>query len=462
MSSTSVENRLQTNVPFLLAAFSNAQDALAGSGLSWLRRTRSNALSRFAELGFPTQKNEDWRFTPVDPIAESCFALAEEPGLLDVKTLEKLSLGLPETGRLVFVDGLYSPELSQTHLEPGIRIGSLASLLNSNPGLVEPLIAGKTQDLGPFAALNMGFFQDGAFIHLPRNAILSQPLHVAFVSTGAPAKTLHHHGDSPSQASMTVNGMAVMAHPKVLLLAEEGTKAVIIEEFIAAAQRPYFTNVVTEMVIGDNAQIEHYKLQLESEQAFHVASSRIRQGRDSSFVSHSISLGGVLVRNDLNVLLEAEGAQCVLNGLYLASGRQHVDNHTVIDHLKPHGRSSELYKGVLDGHARAVFSGSIIVRPDAQKTSAMVYNKNLLLSEHGLVHTKPDFKIHANDVQCKHGATIGQVSAEALFYLRSRGIGQEAARKMLVHAFASEMLDRMNVAEIKESLERWLQDRLAD
>lgn len=462
MSSPSVEDRLQTKAPFFLAAFSSAENRLTGSRLSWMRATRKGAIARFAELRFPTTKNEDWRFTSVGPIAESRFTLAKEPGFLDVETLEKLSLYLPKAGRLVFVDGLYSPELSKTHLEPGVTTGSIASLLNSNPALLEPLIAGKTQDLGPFAALNMGFCQDGAFIHLSRNVVLSQPLHVAFVSTGAPAKTFHLNGDSQSQESMTSDGTTVMAHPRVLILAEEGAKATIVEEFTGTDQRPYFTNTVTEIRISDNAQIEHYKLQREGEKAFHVASIRIRQGRDSSFVSHSISLGGVLVRNDLNVLLEAEGAQCALNGLYLAAGKQHMDNHTVIDHLKPHGRSSELYKGVLDGHARAVFSGSIIVRPDAQKTSAQVYNKNLLLSEHGLVNTKPDFKIYANDVQCKHGATVGQISAEALFYLRSRGISLESARKILVQAFASEMIGRIGIVAVREALERWLHVRLPD
>ena len=423
------------------AAFERLAPGFPGRGQGWLEDLRRESLGRFRRLGLPTEKDEEWRFTSVGPIAKTDFAPAPRPARYDDVDLKELSLSLFDAYRMVFVNGYFVPELS-TELPPdgtgapvggaGCELASLARLLNDKPQKVKAHFASRNGSTKAFAALNTALFQDGAVIVLGPGAQLDKPVHLLFVSTMHEAPT--------------------MAHARVLVVAEKGARATIVEEYAGGGPIPTFTNVVTEVSAGEGSHLDYYRLQREGCVAFHVSSLQVRQGRDSVFQAHSISLGGALVRNDASVSLEAEGADCALNGLYLLGGRQHLDNHTVIDHATPHGTSRELYKGVLDGHARAVFDGSIVVRRAAQKTDARVYNKNLLLSEHGLVNTKPEFKINANDVQCKHGATIGQIPAEALFYLRSRGIGAEAARSLLIFAFASEMVDRVAIGPLREAL----------
>lgn len=409
------------------------QARLPGSGLDWLGKIRADADARFRELGFPKTTHEDWRFTSVEPIAKIDFtpAAADFSGL-KASQLDGLALGPADSSRLVFVNGYFSRELSSAP-EAGLTLTGLAEALRSSPGELQPYLARKADaQAQAFTALNTASFADGAFVRLPKNAGLEKPIHLLFISTGS--------------------GRPTVSHPRVLVVVESGAKAALIEEYVSLGSGSAWTNAVTEIFLAENAKLDHYRLGRENGDVFHISATQVGQARGSVYTSHSVSLGGGLVRNDLSVALEAEGAECTLNGLYMVDGRRHVDNHTLIDHAKPHTSSRELYKGVLDGPSRAVFNGAILVRPDAQKINSVQSNKNLILSEGGLVHSKPEFKIFANDVQCKHGATIGQISPDALFYLRSRGLGLEEARKLLVYAFISEMVDRFALEPLKKSL----------
>jgi Fe-S cluster assembly protein SufD len=258
----------------------------------------------------------------------------------------------------------------------------------------------------------------------------------------------------------TADAAGSATHPRVLILAERDSEGSVIETHCGLGDTPYWTNAVTEIVAADNARVDHYRLQQESLSAFHTSLVEIHQGRDSNVTTHSVSFGGGLVRNDVEVVLEGENCECTMNGLYAVNGRQHVDNRTCVDHTKPHCSSHQLYKGILDGHSRGVFGGKIIVRPDAQKTDAYQSNKNLLLSENAEINTKPQLEIDANDVKCSHGATIGQIDEEAAFYLRSRGIGESAARSLLTYAFAADLLERMKFEPIRKRFEALLMTRL--
>ena len=284
--------------------------------------------------------------------------------------------------------------------------------------------------------------EDGAYVHIPKGVYLEQPIHLVFVSTA--------------------DAGPVVSHPRNLIVAETGSQATIIESYLGLGDGVYFTNAVTEIVVGENAVIDHYKVGREAQQAYHVGTTQIYQDRSSNASSHAVTIGGAIVRNDINTLLDGEGAQCTLNGLYLVSGRQHVDNHLRVEHAKPHCDSREFFKGVLDGHGKAVFTGRIIVRKDAQKTDAKQTNMNLLLSKHAQVDTKPQLEIFADDVKCTHGATIGQIDENAMFYLRSRGLSEPAARSLLVFAFASEAIDRIRPQLLRAQLRQMLFDRLPE
>src|SRR5262249_41723876 len=308
--------------------------------------------------------------------------------------------------RLVFVNGRFQGELSK--LPRGIEVGSLAATMQSGHATAEQHLARHAgyKDHA-FVALNTAFLEDGAFIEVPKETVLEQPLHLVFLS---------------------VPTGPVVSHPRSLIVVGRDAQVSVVESYFGFSEKTYFTNAVTEIVAGENAIVEHYKLQQEQEQAFHVSTLQVHQERASSFTSHSISLGGALVRNDVNTVLDGEGAESTLNGLYIGKGAKRVDNHTTIDQAQPHCSSREIYKGILDGKASAVFNGKIVVRKGAQKTDAKQTNKNLLLSEDATINTKPQLEIYADDVKCTHGATIGQLGEESVFYLRSRGIGQEEAR----------------------------------
>ncbi len=408
-----------------LAEFERAAGTLPG-----LRRMRRQAIDRFAALGFPTGSEEGWRFTDVSPLAEIPFHHAA--GTANPQQFAGVARGPLRACQIAFVDGRFAPAFSSLDLPPGVAVESLASRLQAGTDLEGILGSLVPFEANPFAALNAAFMSDGAVVRLARGAAVAPPIHLLFISS--------------------LHGEPYVTHPRVLVDAGEGSRATIVESYLGPAGGVYFTNAVTEIAAGDGAAVDCISVQRESPDAFHVASLRARIGRAAAFTHHSISFGGRLARLDLGALLDGEGAECTLNGLYEVGGAQLVDHHTLIDHAKPHGTSRELYKGILDGRSRGVFDGRIVVRADAQKTNAMQTNKNLLLSKDALVNTKPQLEIFANDVRCKHGATIGQLDQDVLFYLRSRGIGREEARRLLVHAFASEIIDQVRIDAVRAQL----------
>ncbi len=429
-----------------LTAFARLEKRLPSNGRSWVVPLRKEAIARFADLGFPTVKDEAWRSTSLARLTKVPFTPAEGGRVegLTPELLERLTFEPWDCSHLVFVNGRYAPDLSRLRAQPvGVRVMSLAEALASERSLLEPHLgrlaraADRTQ---VFAALNTAFLEDGAFLHVPAGVVIEEPIHLLFVSTA--------------------NGRPAMSHPRVLVVAGEASRATLVESFVGIRNDVYFTNAVTEIVAGPAAVIDHYRLQRESEEAFHITTLAAEVGRGASYACHAVALGGGLVRNDVSVVLGGEGGDCTLNGLYVTAGRQHVDNHTLIDHASPRCTSRELYKGVLDDASRGVFDGMIIVRPDAVRSDARQENRNLLLSEEALVDTKPTLQILNDDVKCSHAATIGQLDEDALFYLRSRGLGEEAARSLLIHAFTGDLVGRIKVSPVRIGLDCLLMTRL--
>ena len=401
-----------------------------------LARTRRKAIERFNKLGFPTLKNEEWRFTNLAPLTKVPFHLAGDDGDLPSRSaLSSVPLAEEASCRLVFVNGRYSPEMSRPKQLAGGVIGNLSKHLHEE-WVQEHLARYALFQDHAFTALNTAFFQDGAVLLLPRGLVVAEPIHLIYVST--------------------VSGEPTVSHPRSLIVAGAGSQAAIVESYVGRDSEVYLTNAVTEVVLEECAVIDHYKIQQESREGFHAATLQVQQGSQSRFTSFSIALGGALVRNEINAVLAAPGGECTLNGLYMATGQQLIDNHTVIDHAQPHCASHELYKGILAERARGVFSGKIYVRQDAQKTDAKQTNQTLLLSEEATINAKPQLEIYADDVKCTHGATVGQLDDEALFYLRSRGIGNDEARSLLTFAFANDIIGRIRIDPVRTVLEKRL------
>jgi Fe-S cluster assembly protein SufD len=426
--------------------FGDIEGALSSAGPDWLHGLRRQGLAAFKTLGFPGLRDEAWRGTRVKPIADKAFgAVASyQPNGFKIEDLRRHTFEDHECRRITFVDGHFAPELSSVCDVPeGVILTSLKQALADMPQLVEPHL-GKVVSFeqAPFVALNTAFIHDGAFVYLSDNVMVKDPIHVAFVTTRADAVT----------------------HPRLLVVAGKNAQATIVESYVGTGDA-YFTNVVSEFVCGENAQLTHCKLQREARSAFHVATQHADLAANSRFATENVSIGGALVRNDVNSVLGGEGIDCRVDGLYLAGERQHVDNHTYIRHAQPHCHSFELYKGILNGRARGVFNGKIYVDPDAQKTDAKQSNSCILLSDNARVNTQPQLEIFADDVKCTHGATVGQLDEDAVFYLRSRGIADNEARNILVYAFAAEVLERITVDSIRNRLEAdlfdWLQEYYA-
>jgi len=443
-----------------LSHFAELTKSRQGQEPPWVRALRQAAFSRFLELGFPGTDLEEWRFTNVAPLARVPWELAlAAGGRLDAESEEVARFSFERSWagqahpawldarfhRIVFVDGHFVAELSALDgLPRGVTVASLRSTLKKQPDRLEPRLARYLRyQEAPFAALNTAFFTDGAVVYVDRGVVLDEPIHLLFLSSGA------------SGARPTV------AHPRNLIVAGAASQVRIVESYAGPEDRSYFTNAVTELSAGDGAVVDHYKVERESLAAFHLGYLQIEQGPSSNVTSFSLSLGGRLVRNDLNVVLDGEGACSTLNGLYVGSGTQHIDNHTRIDHVRAHCTSREYYKGILDQQAQGVFNGRIIVRPGAQKTDARQTNKNLLLSEKALANSNPQLEIFADDVKCTHGATIGHLDADAIFYLRSRGLSLEAARNLLTYAFLNDIQSRIRIDPIRVELERDLFRKLA-
>jgi Fe-S cluster assembly protein SufD len=400
----------------------------------WLARFRRESLDRFESLGFPTMKNEDWHFTSVAPIADRVFHPSEGKAL----SREILaSFQLPQLGgpTVTFVNGHYSAELStKLDEESGVSFESTADAIRRDSGesLRQQLGTIAVPASSAFTALNSAFFRDGAVLRLTRNAVVDAPIHLVFIAAG---------------------GDGSVSHPRNLIVADAHSQATIVESYVTLGDAESFTNVVTEVSLGEGARLSHYKLQSESRRAFHVGTVQARQARNSWYESFSFATGADLSRTNVYTVLDGDAAECVLNGLYLADGTQHMDHQTYVEHVAPNCPSHELYKGILDGRSHGVFNGKVYVHPEAQKTDGKQSNNNLLLSSHARVDTKPQLEIFADDVKCTHGATVGRLDETALFYLRSRGIGMATARQLLTYAFAADVLERLQLAPLKEALE---------
>jgi Fe-S cluster assembly protein SufD len=424
-----------------LARFEQFLSHRAAADPSWLTTIRRDAAAAFGRLGFPTTRDEEWRFTNVAPITEMAYEAPTAPVTATRADLQPFLVRRLHCTLLVFVNGRYAAEWStRSNLPRNSVVGSLGATLATDPGLVDPYFSRCAKhETQPFAALNTAFAEDGAFVHIPAGAVVQDPIHVLYFTTP---------------------GAAIVTHPRTILVVGDHSQVKLIEQFAGAPGAHYFTNVVTEIVGGEHSNVRHYRVQRESLAAHHVSSTAIYLEKHAVFTQQSFTLGGGLVRNDITAALDAQHIECTLNGLYLADGRRLVDNHTSIDHAKPNCASHEVYKGMLDGHARGVFNGKIFVREDAQKTDAKQTNQVLLLSEDATIDTKPQLEIFADDVKCTHGATVGQLDEDMMFYLRARGIGRAQARAMLIHAFASDLIDRVSLEPLREALEETLLGQL--
>ena len=417
----------------------------------WLREIREGAIARFAALGFPTMKQEAWRFTSVAPIAEQHFTLAPSPvsRLPSPAVVESLALGLGP--RIVVVDGRYAPGLSSlAGLPEGVQATSLAAATRAGSGgeLARRHLAryAPWQD-NAFAALNTAFLADGAFVHIAADTALAQPLEILFLATSG-------------AGGGAADGPAV-SHPRSLFVVERGARAALIESYASLADGVQWTNAVTETVVGEAARVELYRVQREGRNAYHIATTQSRQERDSYLALHALTLGGSLARHDITTVLDGPGAELILNGLYLLGGSQHADHHTVIDHAQPHCASHEFFNGVLAERAHGVFNGRIIVRPGAQRTDSKQTNNNLLLSTEARADSQPQLEIYADDVKCTHGSTVGPLDQTALYYLRSRGLSPETARSLVTYGFAAEILGRMQRPDVRERLDGLVRAGLA-
>jgi Fe-S cluster assembly protein SufD len=405
---------------------------------AWLSLLRGESFERFLDLGFPTTDEEDWRFTSVAPLAGTRFTLGSlargrSKGAEAASILHSHPLTSWKRHELVFVNGIFAPELSSIGKLPrGVVVTSLARALESQVDEVEAVLGLPPVDGSTiFADLNRAFLEDGAFVYVPEGILVEEPIHLVFVtSVVKPA----------------------VSHPHNLLMVERRGEARIVESYLGGDGSEYFTNSVTEIIAGSGAAIDHYKIQREGIRAYHLSSQRLLQARSARLQNLSLSLGARLARNDIHGLLDGEGSDLTLNGLYVVRGDQHVDHHTVIDHKAPQCTSRELYKGVLDDNSSGVFNGRIIVRPEAQKTNARQTNKNLLLSDEALVNSNPQLEINADDVKCAHGATIGQLDKDALFYLRSRGIVYDEARRILTRAFMAEVSEQIRIDALRDAM----------
>ncbi|MFO0998541.1 MAG: Fe-S cluster assembly protein SufD [Alphaproteobacteria bacterium] len=389
---------------------------LPGCNLPWLARLREESAEKLGTWGFPTTKDEAWHYTNLRSLAETALA----PSLGSLGSVGALPPSPAGSARLVFVGGQYRADLSDhAKLPKGVVVAPLAEVTDGSPDLLEPHLGSGTVRDG-LAALNAAFMSDGVVIRVPSGARLDAPVHVI------------------------VHGAAGRAsHLRLLVVAEPASEVTLVEHYVTQAADPAWTNVVTQAAIGEGAVLRHVKIQDEAATAFHTARVEAMVGAGGAFESFVLAKGGRLARHEIDVSLEGEGARCALNGITLARARQHIDNTTVIDHRAPGCTSDELYRGVLDDEARAVFQGRIVVRPGAQKTDAHQLNENLLLSERAEIDTKPELEIHADDVKCGHGATAGALDEQALFYLQARGIGRSHATAMLIEAFVSDLLERV-------------------
>lgn len=411
---------------------------------AWLRTAREAAFAEFERVGFPTVREEDWKYTSTAPIARATFkpSFGSAPALNG--EVRKFAFEESRDSQLVFVNGVFQPESSSTaNLPAGVVVANMADVV-AQPQY-ESLLRSHFQsghETNGFVALNAALFVGGAFVLIPHGVEVKVPIHLLFVS-------------------QATNGDATASFPRVHVVAQENSSATIVESYFGATERRYFTNTVVDLTVKSGARINHYRIQRESADAFHIAKTTATTECDATYETTSINLGGLLSRHDVAVTFKEQGSQCAVDGLYLIGSEQHSDTHSVIDHREAHCTSRQLYKGVLDGKSHAVFNGKVYVRHGAQQTDAQQTNKNLLLSEEARVDTKPQLEIFADDVKCTHGAAVGQLNDDELFYLESRGINPGLARNMLTYGFAEEVIEKIKIASIKKELDQGVMSRLS-
>lgn len=414
------------------------------SGPSWIYPIRQAGMARFSELGFPTLQDEDWRFTNVAPIAKFPFRPSVEAGEHGIRAseIERLPFSRIPGCRLVFVDGFFAQELSSIQpVSKGCYLGSLATAsAEGHPVLQKHLARHARTERNAFTALNTAFFTDGAFVHVPDGMDFEHPIHLLFLSTG------REQGNT--------------SFPRNVIVAGKNSRLSVIESYAGVGEQAYVINAVSEIVVGENAVVEHCKFQDESPAGFHMAGIHAALSRSANFTYHSIALGAQLSRNNIHTSLDGPGVECILNGLYLTKDSQTADHWMFVEHAQPNCNSHEYFNGILEGNSKGVFHGRIFVHQVAQKTDAKQTNKNLLLSDNATANAKPQLEIYADDVKCTHGATIGQLNDDAVFYLRARGLSKETAKRMLIHAFAGEITERVRLRPLREELDQLVWDRL--
>ena len=413
-------------------------------GPRWLRGARKDAIKRFERLGFPTTRDEDWHYTSVSSLADANFRVIGAPGGEVTRADLAPYLFDDSWHTLVFLNGRHAPELSSlAPLPPGVTVRPLGdAIADGDEALEAHLTKVASDEAQAFTALNTAYLRDGAFVHVAADTLSTVPVHLLFVS------------DALNAGAAT--------HVRNVIVAERGAKATVLESYVSSGNAQYFTNTVSEVRVADGATVNHYKVQRESERAFHVGTTEVRQGRDSHYVNFSFAAGAQLSRTNVYTVLNGAGCGVTLNGLYMVDGDQHVDHQTRVEHVEPNCFSRELYKGVLDGASHAVFNGKVYVHPEAQKTDGKQSNNNLLLSEHAHVDTKPQLEIFADDVKCTHGATVGRIDETAFFYMKSRGINGETARRLLTYAFAADVLETIELDALRVGLEELTLKRFTD
>lgn len=431
---------MSSTVEHYLSEFQNNETALPGQQTNWLKTYRNDAINRFSDLKFPGIKNESWKYTRTAPIEKHHYAVTTQSCIQLMRDDIETNL-ISDCYDIVFVNGLYTPQLSTKTHPSTFSIQNIASVLSESPDQLATVLTQKTVlQNNVFNALNAAFMIDGAYIQIEDNAIIDKPIQIVYIAT---------QQSNP-----------VFCQPRNIILAGKNSQATIIENYASMGESNHFTNAVSEIKLAENAQLEHCKIQLECQKSYHIAQIHSHQKRGSHFKSHSFALGGLITRNEITTLMTEPGCECTLNGLYIGKGRQHIDHQTDIQHLQPHCTSNERYKGILDDRSRAVFSGKVQVHPDAQKTISMQSNANILLSKHAEIDTKPMLEIYADDVKCAHGATVGQLNEDEIFFLQARGIDLTNARTLLTYAFAAEMVGQISNHNIADYLTSKLQDHL--
>jgi len=426
---------------YFINQFDEFEKSLNGEKSSEFHKLRKSAISNFQELSFPTQKDEEWKYTNISPLLKHNFSSAQIKEDVAPDIINKFLFDKLEHSLLVFVNGIYSPKLSNiTDLPEGVEVGSIAEAIKNNNPLVKKHIGNYAKNGNYFfTTLSSAFIKDGAFVYVPDGKIVEDAIHIIFYTSSENEK--------------------LITQPRNLFIAGKNSQVSIIEHYVSDEESIYFTNSVTEIFTDENAIVDHIKLQEESKKAFHIARMEVDQERSSNFSSHLISHGAEISRNDFNARFNDEGSECMLNGLFMIDDEQLFDAHTMIDHAKPHCNSHEHYKGILQDKSKGVFNGKVMVRQDAQKTNAFQQNNTILLSNDAVMNTKPQLEIFADDVKCSHGATIGKLNDEAKFYLKSRGIGEEAATAILIHAFASDVITSIKIPALRDYLEEIITKR---